>query len=70
MLLAWIDLRCQEFKGNSLIFGGMTVFMVGDPSQLPPVAGVQMFDTGNGAANSTRGLFCYAQFKTVLASKN
>lgn len=67
VMLGWINKRCQEFKNNSLSFGGMSVFMVGDPSQLPPVAGVQMFDRGNGTANSLQGYLCYQEFKKVFS---
>jgi hypothetical protein len=65
-MLGWINIRAQQFKSNSLPFGGMSVFMVGDPSQLPPVGGVQMFDMGTGPANSTGGLACYQLFEKVL----
>ena len=35
----WIDRRCrQAMAQTNQLFGGMSIILIGDPAQLPPVA--------------------------------
>ena len=43
-LLYRLDLRMKELKRNSKVFGGVSVFLLGDPAQLKPVLGTFIFD--------------------------
>lgn len=37
-MFAWINRRCKQATGNLTIpFGGMSIILVGDIAQLPPV---------------------------------
>ncbi len=64
-MLGWIDRRCRQFKINDEYFGGLTVIMVGDPAQLPPVGGNQMFSKTTAKGGSIRGKMAYQEFETV-----
>ena len=38
-LFGWIDKRCRQATGKTdEVFGGISIILVGDPGQLPPVA--------------------------------
>jgi hypothetical protein len=61
-MLGWIDNRCRQFKKNDEY---LTVIMVGDPAQHPPVGGNQMFSKTTAKGGSLTGLLAYREFKTV-----
>lgn len=42
-MLAMIDARCKEGKGNDIPFGGLCVYLLGDIKQLPPVKDYAMY---------------------------
>ena len=38
-LLGWIDKRCRQATGQQdEVFGNISIILIGDPAQLPPVA--------------------------------
>ena len=38
-LLGWIDKRCRQATGQQdEVFGNVSIILIGDPAQLPPVA--------------------------------
>ena len=38
-MLGWIDRRCRQATGKTdEVFGGLSIILVGDHAQLPPVA--------------------------------
>ena len=43
-MLYRLDLRLKELKMNNKVFGGVSVFLMGDPAQLKPVLGRFTFD--------------------------
>jgi hypothetical protein len=65
-MLAWIASRCRQFKVCNELFGGLSVIMVGDPAQLPPVGGVVMYSNMDEKGNSISGLNAYLAFKKVF----
>lgn len=43
-ILAWVDGRCRQTSGFiNQLFGGKSIILVGDPGQLPPVAGKTLY---------------------------
>ena len=46
-LLYRLDLRMKELKINNRPFGGVSVYLMGDPAQLKPVLGRFIFDKSN-----------------------
>ena len=46
-ILYRIDLRLREITQNKQDFGGVLVFLFGDPAQLKPVRGSYIFDAPN-----------------------
>ena len=39
-----LDLRLRELKQNNQVFGGVAIFLFGDPAQLPPVRGRAVYE--------------------------
>ena len=64
-MLGRMDRRCRQFMVCDEFFGGLTVIMVGDPAQLPPVGGSQMFTTSTERPGELGGLAAYREFKKV-----
>ena len=45
-MFAWINRRCKQATGNLTIpFGGMSIILVGDIAQLPPVTDQVLYHT-------------------------
>jgi ATP-dependent exoDNAse (exonuclease V) alpha subunit len=64
-MLALIDLRCRLAKNKrDVSFGGMTIILVGDPGQLPPVSGKPLWTkSADGASiNEICGSGLYRSF--------
>jgi hypothetical protein len=69
VMLAVIDKRLRQATGKyDLYFGGISVILVGDPGQLPPVGGSPLYQTNRKVQKDleTHGYNCYLQFKTVI----
>ena len=66
--LAYIDGRLRQIKAVDLPFGGVTVVMVGDPGQLPPVMGRCVWDASRSGANGDdlAGYGLYQLFTSVV----
>ena len=65
--LSWIDQRCRQGTGNtSLPFGGLSIILVGDIGQLPPVGDKCMFHKKPRTENETQGFMVYNKFTTVV----
>jgi len=47
--LHFIDQRLREIKANDSLFGGVTVILIVDPAQLPPVCGKSLWEDSTGA---------------------
>ena len=67
-MLAVIDKRLRQATGKDEYFGGISVILVGDPGQLPPVGGAPLFQEVDKSKEdlSSKGFDCYQQFKTVI----
>jgi hypothetical protein len=62
-LLNQVNKRCQEAKGNNQAFGGMTIILVGDPAQLPPVSGKPLWTSGrHRGVNDAAGSYLYHSY--------
>ena len=45
-MFAWINRRCKQATGNLTVpFGGMSIILVGDIAQLPPVTDQVLYHT-------------------------
>lgn len=67
-LFAWIDSRCRQATGKeNKLFGGISVILVGDIAQLPPVGDKPLFHSMPKTDKQVQGLLMYHQFKTVVA---
>ena len=73
-MLYRLDLRMKELKRNNRVFGGVSVFLLGDPAQLKPVQGRFAFDKpsseeyhlayGDGSESLWRS------FKAIILTEN
>jgi hypothetical protein len=64
-MLGKIDARLREAKGNNLFCGGLTVILVGDPAQLPPVAAPSLYSQST-APFANEGRAAYLAFQSVI----
>ncbi|MFO0089655.1 MAG: ATP-dependent RecD-like DNA helicase, partial [bacterium] len=62
-ILGKIDKRLKQAKGNSEPFGGVSVILVGDPAQLPPVGGTPLHGS---IEKDFGGKAAYQSFKHVI----
>ena len=71
-MLGWIDRRCRQGTGRfDLPFGGISVILVGDIAQLPPVLEKVLYHKKPNEENETTGFFIYRLFdKVVNLTKN
>ena len=66
-MLSSLDNRLRAGTGNQDIpFGGMSVILMGDFGQLPPVGDKPMYVTGNGSVVSDHGHSLYLMFDSVI----
>ncbi len=66
-MLSSLDNRLRAGTGKEDIpFGGMSVILMGDFGQLPPVGDKPMYVTGNGSVVSDHGHSLYLMFDSVI----
>lgn len=69
-LLGWIDSRCRQATGKAgEVFGGLSVILVGDIAQLPPVGDKPLYHSMPKTDKQIQGYFVYQQFKQVIELK-
>lgn len=67
-LLGWIDYRCRQATGlANQSFGGLSVIVVGDIAQLPPVGEKPLYHSMPKTDKQIQGHLMYQQFKKVVA---
>ena len=65
--LAWIDRRCRQATGKvNDVFGGISIILVGDPAQLPPVADKPLYHSSPDDTLSEEGFYAYSMFTKVI----
>ena len=65
--LAWIDKRCRQATGKlDTLFGGISMILVGDPAQLPPVADRPLYHSSPNDALQEQGYCAYSFFDKVV----
>ena len=66
-MLGWIDRRYRQGTGMfDLPFGGISVILVGDIAQLPPVMDIVLYHKQPDEENETTGFFIYRLFNKVI----
>ena len=66
-LLGWIDKRCRQGTGDSDIpFGGISIILVGDIAQLPPVGDLVLYHKKPKGEVGTMGFCMYRKFTKVV----
>ena len=66
-MLSWLDNRLRAGTGRQDIpFGGMSIILMGDFGQLPPVGDRPMYISGCGSVISDHGHSFYLMFHSVI----
>ena len=66
-MLGWIDRRCRQATGKTdEVFGGLSIILVGDPGQLPPVADKTLYHSKPMTPLSEQGHLAYHMFTNVI----
>ena len=66
-MFAWVDKRCRQATGlTDQLFGGMSIILVGDPAQLPPVADKPLYHSKPSTTLQEQGHLAYFMFNTVV----
>ena len=66
-MLGWIDSRCRQATGRTdTTFGGISVILVGDIAQLPPVGDKPLYHSLPKTERQMQGLLLYHEFKKVV----
>lgn len=68
-MLYKIESRIQQAKNNQLLFGGISVILIGDPGQLLPVLATPLYDQTIKTGFSFKGFEAYKMFKTAVKFK-
>lgn len=65
--LVHINSRLQQFKNNTILFGGVSLVLLGDYGQLPPVTGKPIYlDNIKDAGKYKQCITLYREFTTVI----
>lgn len=66
-IFAWVDKRCRQATGlTDQLFGGMSIILVGDPAQLPPVADKPLYHSKPSSTLQEQGHLAYFMFTLLL----
>jgi len=66
-MLGWIDRHCRQATGKSdEVFGGLSIILVGDPGQLPPVADKPLYHSKPTSSVGEQGHLAYHMFTNVI----
>ena len=66
-LFGWIDKRCRQATDKTdEVFGGISIILVGDPGQLPPVADKPLYHSKPSSAIGQQGHLAYCMFTNVV----
>ena len=66
-MFAWINRRCKQATGNLTVpFGGMSIILVGDIAQLPPVTDQVLYHTRPNCDLALEGYCMYQMFQKVI----
>ena len=65
--MGWIDRRCKQATGmQEILFGGISVILIGDPAQLPPVGDKPLYHSKPSTATGQQGYCAYQMFVHVV----
>ena len=66
-MLGWLDKRCRQGTGKgNLFFGGISVILVGDTAQLPPISDKVLYHGKPTDDLALQGYCAYKQFTSVV----
>ena len=66
-LFGWIDSRCRQASGRTdMTFGSISVILVGDIAQLPPVGDKPLYHSMPKTEKQIQGFLLYHEFKKVV----
>ena len=70
--MCWIDRRCRQATGlQEVLFGGMSVILIGDPAQLPPVGDKPLYHSKPSTVTGEKDYYAYQRFvHLVILSVN
>ena len=69
--MGWIDRRCRQATGSQqLLFGGISIILIGDPAQLPPVGDKPLYHSKPSSAIGEQGYVAYQMFDQVVLLKS
>lgn len=66
-LLGWIDKCCRQATGQQdKVFGNVSIILIGDPAQLPPVADKPLYHVKPSGVIGEQGHLAYLMFDKVV----
>ena len=66
-IIGWIDRRCRQSTCHTdEVFGGKSIILIDDPSQLPPAADKPLYHAKPSSSMQEQGYFAYFLFNCVV----
>ena len=66
-LFAWINRRCKQATGKAdFASGGLSIILVGDVAQLPPIGDKVLYHNKPSGDVETEGFYVYHKFDRVV----